>query len=305
MSRRDSFIKRWSEKKRATQHGEDKPIVVESVADLESATAEHAVPNGPQERGAAEPNVSKLLTDESGGQQGGVLLGTEPSASQVHAPVAGDPSIGEASVDEASAVEAATDIAEQEALEPLLTDEDMPPISTLSATSDLTGFFNRGVSATLRRAALRHVFQLPSYNVRDGLNDYDDDFTYFEPLGDTVTSDMKWHTARKERERIERERLEEEARLAEAEEAGATEAEDGSTALDDETDATDDKQASTDSSEELTKESSDELDVSSEADASDTGSTELNTSSKTELNDIGTDEDSPHAEDKNDELLPS
>ena len=303
MSRRDSFIKRWSEKKRATQHGEDKPIVVESVADLESATAEHAVPNGPQERGAAEPNVSKPLTDESGGQQGGVLLGTEPSASQVHAPVAGDPSIGEASVDEASAVEAATDIAEQEALEPLLTDEDMPPISTLSATSDLTGFFNRGVSATLRRAALRHVFQLPSYNVRDGLNDYDDDFTYFEPLGDTVTSDMKWHTARKERERIERERLEEEARLAE--EAGDAQAEDERAALDDETDATDDKQSSTDSPEELTNESSDELDVSAEADINDTGSTELSTSGETELNDIATDEDSPHAEDKNDELLPS
>ena len=185
----------------------------------------------------------------------------------------------------------------------LLTDEDMPPITTLTATSDLTGFFNRGVSATLRRAALRHVFQLPSYNVRDGLNDYDDDFTYFEPLGDTVTSDMKWHTARKERERIERERLEQEARLAE--EDGATKTESENAASDDETDATDDKQASTDSPEELTNESSDELELSSEADASDTGSTELNTSGKTELNDIATDEDSPHAEDKNDELLPS
>lgn len=298
MSRRDSFIQRWSDKKRATQRGEDKPIVVESVDDLESKAAEHAMPNGLQERGAVELNESDSLTDESGGHQDGVLLGTEASVSPVHAPVAGDPSSGEA-----SAVEASSDIAEQEALEPLLTDEDMPPITTLTATSDLTGFFNRGVSATLRRAALRHVFQLPSYNVRDGLNDYDDDFTYFEPLGDTVTSDMKWHTARKERERIERERLEEEARLAE--EAGDAQAEDERAALDDETDATDDKQSSTDSPEELTNESSDELDVSAEADINDTGSTELSTSGETELNDIATDEDSPHAEDKNDELLPS
>ena len=97
----------------------------------------------------------------------------------------------------------------------------MPPITTLSATSDLTGFFNRGVSATLRRAALRHVFQLPSYNVRDGLNDYDDDFTYFEPLGDTVTSDMKFHARRKEKARLAE--LEEQRLLQESEEAQAIE----------------------------------------------------------------------------------
>ena len=303
MSRRDSFFQRWSNKKRATQLGEDKPIVVESVNDLESAAAEHALLDDPEQNRATESNVIDSLSDESAERQNGLLRGTEPLASQVHAPVAGDPSIGEASVDEAS-----SDIAEQEALEPLLTDEDMPPIATLSATSDLTGFFNRGVSATLRRAALRHVFQLPSYNVRDGLNDYDDDFTYFEPLGDTVTSDMKWHTARKERERIERERLEQEARLEE--EARASETESENTASDDETDAADDKQEATDSPEELTNESSDELDVSSEADTSDTRSTESKASGKTDLNDIGTDEDSPHAEDtpavdKNDELLPS
>ena len=107
----------------------------------------------PEQNRATESNVIDSLSDESAERQNGLLRGTEPLASQVHAPVAGDPSVGEASVDEAS-----SDIAEQEALEPLLTDEDMPPITTLSATSDLTGFFNRGVSATLRRAALRQFF---------------------------------------------------------------------------------------------------------------------------------------------------
>ncbi len=89
---------------------------------------------------------------------------------------------------------------EEDALAPLLSDEDMPAITTLTAKSDLSDFFNKGVSADLRRAALRYVFQLPVYNERDGLNDYDDDFTQFEPLGDTITSDMKWHKERKERE---------------------------------------------------------------------------------------------------------
>jgi len=93
-----------------------------------------------------------------------------------------------------------TALSEPEDTEPLLTDDDMPAIPTLTAKSDLSAFFNQGVSAGLRRAALRHVFQLPVYNERDGLNDYDDDFTRFEPLGDTITSDMKWHKERKERE---------------------------------------------------------------------------------------------------------
>ena len=98
--------------------------------------------------------------------------------------------------------------------EVLLCDADMPAIESLSSESDLSQFFNKGVSAALRKAALRHVFQQPVYNLRDGLNDYDGDYTVFEPLGDIVTSDMKWHTARKERERLEAEALAEEQRLA-------------------------------------------------------------------------------------------
>ncbi len=103
--------------------------------------------------------------------------------------------------------ESTTEQDESSTTEPLLSDDDMPAVDSLAADSDLSGFFNKGVSATLRKAALRHVFQLPKFNVRDGLNDYDGDYTYFEPLGDIVTSDMKWHIARKERARLEAEEL--------------------------------------------------------------------------------------------------
>ncbi len=92
----------------------------------------------------------------------------------------------------------------------LLTDADMPDIETLTASSDISGFLGKGVSAALRKAALRHVFRQPKYNLRDGLDDYDDDYTTFEPLGDTVTSDMKFHAARKERASLASERLAEE-----------------------------------------------------------------------------------------------
>jgi len=102
-------------------------------------------------------------------------------------------------------------------LEPLLSDADMPEIQTLDAGSDISAFFNRGVSKTLRNAALKHIFGLSAYNVRDGLNDYDEDYTVFEPLGDTVTCDMKFHKERKEKllaeEQARLEELEEQARL--------------------------------------------------------------------------------------------
>jgi hypothetical protein len=83
----------------------------------------------------------------------------------------------------------------------LLTDADMPAVESLTADSDISGFFSQGVSAALRKVALRQVFRQPIYNVRDGLDDYDDDYTIFAPLGDTVTSDMKFHAARREREK--------------------------------------------------------------------------------------------------------
>lgn len=106
------------------------------------------------------------------------------------------------------------DVAADEEL--ILTDEDMPALETLHAESDYSGFFNKGVSPELRKKALQHLFRMPKFNIRDGLNDYDEDYTYFEPLGDTITSDMRWHAARKEREAREAEEL---AQAREAEEA--------------------------------------------------------------------------------------
>jgi len=113
---------------------------------------------------------------------------------------------------------------ESEAIEePLLTDDDMPELKTLTAESDISMFFNRGVTAALRKAALNTIFQLPKYNIRDGLNDYDEDYTVFEPLGDTVTCDMKFHQRRKEREAREAEELAEQERLAQADEEALAE----------------------------------------------------------------------------------
>jgi len=101
---------------------------------------------------------------------------------------------------------------------PPLTDADMPPVDSITEESDVSGFFSPGVSDKLRRMALRKVFSLSIYNVRDGLDDYDEDFTFFEPLGDTVTADMRHRQEREEQKRREREALEQQQAEGEVEE---------------------------------------------------------------------------------------
>ncbi len=73
----------------------------------------------------------------------------------------------------------------------ILTDEDMPAVDDLTEDSDYAGFLSPGVSEKLRKVALRKLFAGAGFNIRDGLDDYDDDFTNFPALGDIVTCDMK------------------------------------------------------------------------------------------------------------------
>ena len=95
-----------------------------------------------------------------------------------------------------------------------LTDEDMPDIDSLTEKSDFSMFMSPGVSETLRKLALRKLFSGASFNIRDGLDDYDDDFRNFAALGDIITCDMKHQMELEE----ERKRKQEEAEAAEAQE---------------------------------------------------------------------------------------
>lgn len=103
---------------------------------------------------------------------------------------------------------------ETEADAPVLTDADMPALESLDEHSDYSGFLSPGVSEKLRRRAMRKLFTAAVFNVRDGLDDYDEDFTQFEGLGDMVTSDMKHQAEVAEKRRLE---AEERERLASAE----------------------------------------------------------------------------------------
>lgn len=83
-----------------------------------------------------------------------------------------------------------SDAAELAAPAPL-TDADMPDLDGLNEGDDFSGFLSEGVSEALRRKALKKLFSLPDFQINDGLNDYDEDYSTFVPLGDTVTYQMK------------------------------------------------------------------------------------------------------------------
>lgn len=72
-----------------------------------------------------------------------------------------------------------------------LTDVDMPALETLDENADVSMFFSRKVSPELRRLALRKLFRSSKFNICDGLDDYDGDYTQFAALGETVTADMR------------------------------------------------------------------------------------------------------------------
>jgi hypothetical protein len=67
----------------------------------------------------------------------------------------------------------------------------MPPLEGIDESTDMSGFLSPKVSEGVKRMALRKFFHSPIFNIVDGLDDYDDDFTTFEALGDIITSDMR------------------------------------------------------------------------------------------------------------------
>lgn len=70
-------------------------------------------------------------------------------------------------------------------------DDDMPSIDSLTEDSDYIGFLSPNVSEQLRKQALRKLFSSPAFNIRDGLDDYDGEYTQFAKLGDIITADLK------------------------------------------------------------------------------------------------------------------
>lgn len=73
---------------------------------------------------------------------------------------------------------------------------ELPSLDSLGADSDYSAFMGKDVPADLKQQALRKLFRSPQFNVRDGLDDYDLDFSKPEPLGDIITAEMRYRVER-------------------------------------------------------------------------------------------------------------
>ena len=105
--------------------------------------------------------------------------------------------------------------------QPVLVDADMEPVESLTENSDFSRFMSPGVSDELRNLALRKMFQAPLFNIRDGLDEYDEDYTTFEKLGDIITADMRHQMELEAEKKVEMEAkaISEEESSSDAEEA--------------------------------------------------------------------------------------
>ena len=102
---------------------------------------------------------------------------------------------------------------QNEAQQPVLSDADMEPVEGMTEESDFSKFMSSGVSDELRNLALRKLFHARIFNIRDGLDEYDGDYTSFEKLGDIVTADMRHQMELEANKKLEQEARE----IAEAE----------------------------------------------------------------------------------------
>lgn len=103
-----------------------------------------------------------------------------------------------------------------------LTDDDMPPVEALDENADVSAFFARGVSQSLRLAALRTLWHSSKFNQVDLMAEYSGNFTGYQKLGNVVPHDMHRAVKREmDRARERQEALQASAREdADAREAG-------------------------------------------------------------------------------------
>lgn len=158
----EGFVSRWSRRKSsARQAGSSDEISQETVQDQRPG-------NQP-----VDPALSHILDSDQA---------AEPN------PVADAPGDSGMPANATGSTETATEPGEP---------PDLPDIDALTEQSDYSAFMAPNVSHEIRNLALRKLFRSQVFNIRDGLDDYDEDFTTFEKLGDIVTADMRHHAQRK------------------------------------------------------------------------------------------------------------
>ncbi|EPC04447.1 hypothetical protein L861_03735 [Litchfieldella anticariensis FP35 = DSM 16096] len=115
-------------------------------------------------------------------------------------------------------------------LEPGSLDDTLPDPDTLPPGSDIKAFMVPGVSAGLRKRALRRLFAAERYGIRDGLDDYDDDYQQrLKPLASEVAQRLRKWTDKLDETSSETAETNHEAKATNEQAAAAKSANDGDT----------------------------------------------------------------------------
>ena len=163
MSTNESFLSRWSRRKRDSRRPDDDPAPGGSGDDVERERKrpEAAGPEDAGREAAGSDAVERAAA-------------SSPGAPSVDRPAPVD-SREPARVDEAQKAR------------PI----ELPPIASLTPQSDFRPFMQKGVDAATRNAALAQLFRDPHFNVMDGLDVYIDDYTRTEPIPSTMLAKLR------------------------------------------------------------------------------------------------------------------
>ncbi|MDH2422290.1 DUF3306 domain-containing protein [Cobetia amphilecti] len=167
----EGLFSRWSRRKQGDSRREDQ------LAQPESAEVTKGDSLPPSQAGVASDNSTD--TPAASGSEHEVLSGDSPS------------SVAEQASTESDQQASGADNAEVPVIE-------LPDPDTLTPDADISAFMQSGVDPALRQRALRRIFMGGEHSVRDGLDDYDQDFSQMRPLAEGVADTLRSWTRKVE-----------------------------------------------------------------------------------------------------------
>ncbi|MBE2168993.1 MULTISPECIES: DUF3306 domain-containing protein [unclassified Cobetia] len=171
----EGLFSRWSRRKQGDSRREDQLAQPDST----EGTKGDSLP--PPQAGVASDNSAD--TPAARVSQHEALGGDSPSLSAEQA--------AEQASTESDQQASGADNAEVPVIE-------LPDPDTLTPDADISAFMQSGVDPALRQRALRRIFMGGEHSVRDGLDDYDQDFSQMRPLAEGVADTLRSWTRKVE-----------------------------------------------------------------------------------------------------------
>ena len=138
----------------------------------------------------AQRKQEQRLAEQTGPQDTEETLQPDDTTAAPPVPEASEQPPAASSAQTASA-ETAADANTAPTSDTPLTDADMPDLTEIDGNSNVSAFFSEGVSQALRKKALKAMFLQPEFNLRDGMDDYDLDYTNAKELTAEVSASLR------------------------------------------------------------------------------------------------------------------